>query len=106
MKTKNKTQQRPAWAIEHDRKEAQRKNILALLLEKFDMSDIMNDLDDLAKSKDDKDSLKWWAEYFLSVNASSIIIHPQSIAEADRIKDLLDTVYPNMNDKQLALFAA
>jgi hypothetical protein len=106
MKSKNKTQQRPAWAIERDRKEAQRKNILAILLEKFDMSDIMNDLDDLATSKDDRHDLKWWAEYFLSVNASSIIIHPRSMAEADRIKELLDSVYPNENDKQLALFAA
>lgn len=106
MKVKNKAQQRPAWAIERDRKEAQRKNILSILLEKHSISDIMDDLDNLASSKDDRDSLKWWAEFFLSVNASSIIIHPQSIAEADRIKDLLDTVYPNMNDKQLALFAA
>ena len=103
---KTKTQQRPAWAIERDRKEAQRKNLLAALLERFSISDIMDDLDNLATSKDDKDSLKWWAELFLSVNGSTIIIHPQSMAEADRITDFLDTMYPNCNDKQLALFAA
>jgi hypothetical protein len=106
MKSKNKTQQRPAWAIERDRKEAQRKNLISIALEKWDVSDIMNDIDDLATSKDDKNSLRWWAELFLSVNASSIIIRPQSIAEADRIKELLDSVYPNENDKQMALFAA
>jgi hypothetical protein len=77
-------------------------NLASLAVEKYTVAELLDALYEWS----DTDEFDYWCKSHLNFKDGAVIIYPQSIAEEARINDLLDVMYPNSNDKQIALFAA
>jgi hypothetical protein len=98
---KQKAAEYAAYVKEKERRET----LVEAAIEKWGITECLEALWKMASREQEKD-MDTWIKDQISIYKGAIIINPQSIAEADRINDMLDTLYPTCNDKQLALFAA
>lgn len=98
---KSKKQKAAEYAAYKAKKE-RIENLAAAAVERYRVEELLAALYEVAYTDDFND----WCKEHLNFSKGAVIIYPQSIAEEAKIDGFLDTLYPNINDKQMALFAA
>ncbi len=85
------------------KQEVKRKKLTAAALEKWSIKEIMTSIEEEAGRVDQLD-LKEWAIEFLQFDGC-LVIKPQSIAEEARLNEMVETLYPYANERQMVLLS-